>query len=148
MQFPITAQRVAQSALRPCKRRWIENNQIVLCPRFFSRTQELKDILLVPSRIEFVAGAVSLRDGDVLSTFFNAGYFPCPGTRTRQRKCSLVCEAIQHTPVAGVPRDDSIIMSLVEIETGLLTMHKIEFKLYAFDFDHNLGRSSAQNACL
>ena len=45
MQFPVTTQRVAQSTLCFRKRRRIEDDQIVLGSRFFSRAQELKDIL-------------------------------------------------------------------------------------------------------
>ena len=86
-------------------------------------------------RFQFVADAVSFRGADVLGTVLNAGHIRGTGTRTRERKGSLVCEAIKHTPVSGVSRDDSIIMSLIEVETGLLSMQKIELKLYAFDFD-------------
>jgi hypothetical protein len=51
VQFAVTAQRVAQSAFSFCKRRRIENDQIILRARFFSRAQELKDVLLNPSRV-------------------------------------------------------------------------------------------------
>ena len=75
-----------------------------------------------------------------------AGYFRCACARTGQRKCALICKAIQDAPVASVARDNSVIVLLIEIQTGLMSAQKINFELHAFDFDRELRWSSAQNA--
>src|SRR4029077_19083761 len=63
-----------------------------------------------------------------------------------QRKCSPICETIQHAPAARVSGNGRIIVFLIEIKTGLLSVQKIDFELYAFDFDLDLRwRISAQN---
>ena len=65
--------------------------------------------------------------------------------RACQRKCSLVCEAVQDTPVARVFRDDSVIVLLIEVETGLVSAQKIDLEFHAFDFDGDLRGRALQN---
>ena len=135
MQFSIATQRVAQPAPGFCKRRRIENNQIILGARFLARAQELKNILLNPSCVQFIARCVLFRSRDVLGIFFNTGHFPGARARTRQRKCSLICETIQYPPFARVSGHDRVIVSLIEIEACLLPVQKIDFEPYVFDLD-------------
>src|SRR4029453_13935120 len=146
MQLPIAAQSVAHAALRPRKRRRIEDNQIILCPCFFGSAQKLKYILLYPADLYLIARSVSLRSGNAFRIFFNSGYFRCALARTRQRKRALICEAIQNTSVACVVRDNSVVVLLIEIQTGLVPAQEIDFKFHTADFDYRLRRRSAHTA--
>ena len=68
VQFAITAQGVAQSALCFGERRRIENDQIVLRLCFFGRAQKLKNILLDPVDRQSIPLRIFLR---------RRRYFPC-----------------------------------------------------------------------
>src|SRR5207249_3566742 len=125
---------------------WVEDVAIMLWACYFGSAQELKYLLLHPRDAQLIARSVSFRRGNVLRIFFNSGYFRCACARTGQRKCALICEAIQNTPFSSVARDSAEIVLLIEIETRLVSAQKIHFELHAFDFDYDLRRSSAQNA--
>ena len=57
--------------------------------------------------------------------------------------------ASQHASARREFGNDRIIVFLIEIKTGLLSMQKIDFELYALDFDLDLRCTvSAQNACV
>src|SRR5207247_9731516 len=103
----------------------------------------LKDSLLVPLCLLFITGRLAFPTVSVLAICCNGSHIRRACECTCQRKRSLVCKVIQNAPVAGVSRDSSVIISLVEIETGLLTVQQIDFELYSFDFDRCLRWSSA-----
>src|SRR2546421_6653724 len=129
MQFAIAAQRVAQSAFGFRERRWIENDQVILVFRFFSRAQELKNILFDPFYVQLIALRVELCRCDVFRTRFYSTDSLRSSMRTRQRKCALVCETIEHAPVARILPNDFVILFLIEIKTGLLPVQKIDIEL-------------------
>src|SRR4029434_2459941 len=113
VQFAITAQRVAQSAPGFCKRWWIENDQIIRRPGFAGCAQELKTILLKPLHVQIVPRCVLPGSCNVPETFFNAGDLRRTCSRTRQGKCSLICETIQNAPPVCEPGDGWIVVSLI-----------------------------------
>ena len=72
-----------------------------------------------------------------------------PARAQAQRKCALICKAIQDAPVASVMRDNSVIVLLIEIQTGLMSAQKIDFELHAFEFDRDLAMEfRAERRCV
>src|ERR1700759_473398 len=105
----------------------------------------MKYILLHPLDFSLIPRSVSFRGGKVFRVFFNTGHFRCICSRTCQGKGALICEAIQDAPAASVFGNNSVIMLLIEIQTGFVPAQKIDLEVSVRDFDHHLRWISAQN---
>src|SRR5215467_10043027 len=112
MELTITANGISDSTFRFRERRWIENDQIILCLRLLGGAQELKNILLDPFHVQAVSRSISSRGGNILRIFLHAGYFNRSGSSTSQRECTLIREAVEHTPVLGVSRNHLVVLFL------------------------------------
>src|SRR5260370_5209388 len=135
MEFAITAHGVAHPALRFRKRGWIEDDQIILHFRFLGSSQKLKNILLNPLHSQLIAFRIFSRGLKAFCVCFDASHLTRVTARTCKRKRALTRKTIEHAPAARILRNNSVIVLLIEIKPGLLSVQKIDIKLYIVDID-------------
>src|SRR5205085_4538033 len=147
MKFAITAHGVAHPALRSRKRRWVQDNQIVLRLHFVGASEKLKNILLNPLHSQLIAFRIFSRGLKAFCVCLDASHLTRTSARTRKRKRALTRKTIEHAPTARILRNNSVIVLLIEIKPGLLSVQKIDIKLYIVDIDLDFGRRrAAQNS--
>ena len=147
MKFAITAHGVAHPALRSGKRGWVQDDQIVLRLHFVGASEKLKNILLNPLHSQLIAFRIFSRGLKAFCVCFDASYLTRASARTCKRKRALTRKTIEHASAARILCNNSVIILLIEIKPGLLSVQKIDIKLYIVDIDLDFGcRRTAQNS--
>lgn len=133
MDFLITPQRIGELSFALRERRRIQHHEIELGASPFRAVQEIKGIGFDGVDLQAIAFRVAAGCCHRIAITLDRGHARRSGMGGKQRKSSLIREAIEHPSIFGQCGDRTVIPDLVEVKTGFVPVQQIDFETHIVD---------------
>lgn len=135
MDLLVPAQGVLHATLGLCKRRWIEDDEIVGGAGGFAIFEKIKHVGFDGLNGEVIGGGIAAHQFDGLAADIHGRDFFGSAFGASEGEGALIGETVQHRASFCVLGDFSVIRDLVQIESCFLSMEEIHGEGHAITMD-------------